>query len=138
MVDEYQDTNKVQYKFVSLLASKYGNICVVGDDDQSIYKFRGATIENILSFENTFKNAKMIRLEQNYRSTQNILNAANEVISNNTMRKGKTLWTENGQGEKLRYIQPRMSVTRLISLLRPFLTVLPTEENIPTMQFFTE
>ena len=91
MVDEYQDTNKVQYKFVSLLASKYGNICVVGDDDQSIYKFRGATIENILSFENTFKNAKMIRLEQNYRSTQNILNAANEVISNNTMRKGKTI-----------------------------------------------
>lgn len=102
MVDEYQDTNKVQYKFVSLLASKYGNICVVGDDDQSIYKFRGATIENILSFENTFKNAKMIRLEQNYRSTQNILNAANEVISNNTMRKGKTLWTENGQGEKIK------------------------------------
>ena len=102
MVDEYQDTNKVQYKFVSLLASKYGNICVVGDGDQSIYKFRGATIENILSFENTFKNAKMIRLEQNYRSTQNILNAANEVISNNTMRKGKTLWTENGQGEKIK------------------------------------
>ncbi len=101
MVDEYQDTNKVQYKFVSLLAQKYGNICVVGDDDQSIYKFRGATIENILSFENTFKGAKIIRLEQNYRSTQNILNAANEVISNNTMRKGKTLWTENGQGDKI-------------------------------------
>lgn len=101
MVDEYQDTNKVQYKFVSMLAAKYGNICVVGDDDQSIYKFRGATIENILSFENTFKGAKMIRLEQNYRSTQNILNAANEVISNNTMRKGKTLWTENSIGDKI-------------------------------------
>lgn len=101
MVDEYQDTNKVQYKFVSMLAEKYGNICVVGDDDQSIYKFRGATIENILSFEKTFKGAKIIRLEQNYRSTQNILNAANEVISNNTMRKGKTLWTENGVGDKI-------------------------------------
>lgn len=101
MVDEYQDTNKVQYKFVSMLAAKYGNICVVGDDDQSIYKFRGATIENILSFENTFKGAKMIRLEQNYRSTQNILNAANGVISNNTMRKGKTLWTENAVGDKI-------------------------------------
>ncbi len=101
MVDEYQDTNKVQYKFVSMLAEKYGNICVVGDDDQSIYKFRGATIENILSFENTFKGAKIIRLEQNYRSTQNILNAANEVISNNTVRKGKTLWTENARGDKI-------------------------------------
>ena len=101
MVDEYQDTNRVQYRFVSMLAEKYGNICVVGDDDQSIYKFRGATIENILSFENTFKGAKIIRLEQNYRSTQNILNAANAVISNNTVRKGKTLWTQNPQGEKI-------------------------------------
>ncbi|MEE0873109.1 MAG: 3'-5' exonuclease [Ruminococcus sp.] len=101
MVDEYQDTNRVQYRFVSMLAQKYGNICVVGDDDQSIYKFRGATIENILSFENTFKGAKIIRLEQNYRSTQNILNAANAVISNNTVRKGKTLWTQNPDGEKI-------------------------------------
>lgn len=101
MVDEYQDTNRVQYRFVSMLAEKYGNICVVGDDDQSIYKFRGATIENILSFENTFKGAKTIRLEQNYRSTKNILNAANEVISNNTVRKGKTLWTDNPEGEKI-------------------------------------
>ncbi|MCI7084559.1 UvrD-helicase domain-containing protein [bacterium] len=101
MVDEYQDTNKVQYKFVSMLAGKYNNICVVGDDDQSIYKFRGATIENILSFENTFKGAKVIRLEQNYRSTKNILSAANEVIANNTARKGKTLWTENGEGDKI-------------------------------------
>lgn len=101
MVDEYQDTNNVQYKFISLLAQKYGNICVVGDDDQSIYKFRGATIENILSFENTFKGAKIIRLEQNYRSTQNILNAANQVIANNAMRKGKTLWTENKTGDKI-------------------------------------
>ena len=101
MVDEYQDTNKVQYKFVSMLAQKYGNICVVGDDDQSIYKFRGATIENILSFEKTFSGARVIRLEQNYRSTQNILDAANGVISNNTIRKGKTLWTENPKGEKI-------------------------------------
>ena len=101
MVDEYQDTNKVQYKFVSMLAQKYGNICVVGDDDQSIYKFRGATIENILSFEKTFSGARVIRLEQNYRSTQDILDAANGVISNNTIRKGKTLWTENPKGEKI-------------------------------------
>lgn len=101
MVDEYQDTNKVQYKFVSMLAQMHGNICVVGDDDQSIYKFRGATIENILSFENTFKGAKVIRLEQNYRSTSTILDAANEVISNNTERKGKTLWTQNPKGEKV-------------------------------------
>ena len=101
MVDEYQDTNKVQYRFVSMLAQKYGNICVVGDDDQSIYKFRGATIENILSFEKTFSGARVIRLEQNYRSTQNILDAANGVISNNTIRKGKTLWTENPKGEKI-------------------------------------
>lgn len=123
MVDEYQDTNKVQYKFVSMLAAKYGNICVVGDDDQSIYKFRGATIENILSFENTFKGAKMIRLEQNYRSTQNILNAANGVISNNTMRKGKTLWTENAVGVKLRCILPIPSVTKLNLLQKLYLTV---------------
>ena len=101
MVDEYQDTNRVQYRFVSMLAALHGNICVVGDDDQSIYKFRGATIENILSFENTFKGARVIRLEQNYRSTQTILDAANGVISNNTVRKGKTLWTQNPKGEKI-------------------------------------
>lgn len=101
MVDEYQDTNNVQYKFVSMLAKMHNNICVVGDDDQSIYKFRGATIENILSFENEFTGATVIRLEQNYRSTSTILDAANEVIKNNTERKGKTLWTQNGEGDKI-------------------------------------
>jgi len=101
MVDEYQDTNHAQYVLVSLLASGRNNICVVGDDDQSIYRFRGATIENILNFEDEYTNAKTIRLEQNYRSTSNILNAANNVISNNKGRKGKTLWTDNGDGEKI-------------------------------------
>lgn len=99
LVDEYQDTNMVQYRLVSLLSQKRKNLCVVGDDDQSIYKFRGATIENILSFEEQFDNAKVIRLEQNYRSTQNILTCANEVIKNNTGRKGKNLWTSSGDGE---------------------------------------
>ena len=101
MVDEYQDTNHAQYMFVKLLAQKRQNLCVVGDDDQSIYKFRGATIENIMSFEKSFPRAAVIRLEQNYRSTQNILDAANAVISNNTERKGKTLWTENPAGAKI-------------------------------------
>ncbi|MBQ4105418.1 MAG: UvrD-helicase domain-containing protein [Clostridia bacterium] len=101
MVDEYQDTNRVQYRFVSLLAQKSRNLCVVGDDDQSIYRFRGATIENILSFEHTFANARVIRLEQNYRSTKTILAAANDVIVNNKQRKGKTLWTQNEEGEKI-------------------------------------
>ena len=101
MVDEYQDTNHAQYVLVSLLASVNGNICVVGDDDQSIYRFRGATIENILSFEDQYANSKVIRLEQNYRSTGNILNAANEVIRHNVGRKGKTLWTDYGDGDKI-------------------------------------
>lgn len=105
MVDEYQDTNTAQFKFVSLLVSRYENLCVVGDDDQSIYKFRGANIGNILGFERVFPNAKVIRLEQNYRSTQNILDAANGVIANNTERKEKTLWTENPEGEKIHFRQ---------------------------------
>ncbi len=105
MVDEYQDTNTAQFKFISLLAQKYENLCVVGDDDQSIYKFRGANIGNILGFERIFPEAKVIRLEQNYRSTQNILNAANRVISNNTERKVKTLWTENEEGSKVHFRQ---------------------------------
>lgn len=105
MVDEYQDTNTVQFKFVSLLAGKYKNLCVVGDDDQSIYKFRGANIKNILNFENEFHDARVIKLEQNYRSTSNILNAANAVIRNNVGRKDKSLWTENGEGEKIQFRQ---------------------------------
>ena len=105
MVDEYQDTNTAQFKFISLLAQRYQNLCVVGDDDQSIYKFRGANIGNILGFEHVFPDARVIRLEQNYRSTKNILNAANQVIANNTERKAKTLWTENEEGSKVHFRQ---------------------------------
>ena len=105
MVDEYQDTNTVQFKLISILARKYQNLCVVGDDDQSIYKFRGANIKNILDFESVFEDAHVIKLEQNYRSTENILNAANAVISNNLGRKSKRLWTENGEGDKIQFQQ---------------------------------
>lgn len=102
LVDEYQDTNHLQYLLTSLLSGKRQNLCVVGDDDQSIYRFRGATIENILSFERQYSGARVIRLEQNYRSTQTILSAANAVIDNNTARKGKELWTDKGEGSKLK------------------------------------
>lgn len=105
MVDEYQDTNTAQFQLIRLLAGKYKNLCVVGDDDQSIYKFRGANIYNILNFEKHFPDAVTIKLEQNYRSTQNILNAANGVIANNVGRKSKTLWTANDAGEKIEFEQ---------------------------------
>lgn len=105
MVDEYQDTNTAQFKFVSILADKYRNLCVVGDDDQSIYKFRGANIYNILNFEDTYPDAKTIKLEENYRSTKNILGAANEVIHNNHGRKSKKLWTSNEQGNLVEFQQ---------------------------------
>ena len=105
MVDEYQDTNTAQFRLISLLASRYENLCVVGDDDQSIYRFRGANIRNILEFENHFPNAKVIRLEQNYRSTGRILQAANHVIANNEERKDKTLWTANEEGDKVHFRQ---------------------------------
>ena len=105
MVDEYQDTNTVQFELVSILAGKYKNLCVVGDDDQSIYKFRGANIKNILNFEEVFADTKVIKLEQNYRSTTTILDAANSVIRNNKGRKEKVLWTDNGQGEKIQFRQ---------------------------------
>ena len=105
MVDEYQDTNVAQYKFVSLLAGENGNLCVVGDDDQSIYSFRGATIENILNFEKQYKGCAVVRLEQNYRSTETILNAANAVISHNARRKKKKLWSELGEGNKIHIVK---------------------------------
>ena len=105
MVDEYQDTNTVQFELVRLLAAGSRNLCVVGDDDQSIYKFRGANIKNILNFEKFFEDAKVIKLEQNYRSTSNILNAANAVIHHNIGRKDKTLWTDNGEGDKINFRQ---------------------------------
>jgi DNA helicase-2/ATP-dependent DNA helicase PcrA len=105
MVDEYQDTNTAQFELIRLLASKYENLCVVGDDDQSIYKFRGANIGNILNFEHYFPNAAVIKLEQNYRSTQNILDAANGVIANNYGRKEKALWTQNDAGDKVQFCQ---------------------------------
>ena len=104
MVDEYQDTNHAQYRLISLLAQGSGNLCVVGDDDQSIYKFRGATIENILNFEEQFRGCRVIRLEQNYRSTGRILDAANAIIARNQGRKGKTLWTQNPEGDPLRLV----------------------------------
>ena len=105
MVDEYQDTNTAQFELIRLLADKYRNLCVVGDDDQSIYKFRGANIHNILDFEKVFSEAKVIKLEQNYRSTKKILEAANCVIRNNTARKEKALWTENEEGERIHFRQ---------------------------------
>ena len=117
-VDEYQDTNMAQFELVRLLADKYKNICVVGDDDQSIYKFRGANVENILNFEKNFPGAKVVRLEQNYRSTKNILDAANAVIKNNKNRKAKSLWTDKGEGAKITFYHvdnPYVEADRVIS-----------------------
>ena len=122
-VDEYQDTNTAQFVLVGLLAKKYKNICVVGDDDQSIYKFRGANISNILNYEKVFPNAKVIRLEQNYRSTQNILAAANGVIANNRKRKVKKLWTQNEEGAMIKLFHvdnPYMEADRVVTQIRAF------------------
>ncbi|MBR3245645.1 MAG: UvrD-helicase domain-containing protein, partial [Parasporobacterium sp.] len=122
-VDEYQDTNTAQFVFVSLLAKKYQNICVVGDDDQSIYKFRGANIGNILNFEKVFPKARVIRLEQNYRSTKVILDAANNVIKNNSKRKEKKLWTENEEGSRIRLFHvdnPYVEADRVVSQIQKF------------------
>ena len=122
MVDEYQDTNTAQFKLVSLLAGKYKNLCVVGDDDQSIYKFRGANIGNILNFEKAYPGARVIKLEQNYRSTQNILNAANEVIRHNRGRKAKTLWTANEEGNLVQFKQFETAAEEADAIVRDILT----------------
>lgn len=116
MVDEYQDTNKVQYRLISLLAKKYGNICVVGDDDQSIYRFRGADIRNILDFENDFKSTVTVKLEDNYRSTKNILDAANGVIANNTKRKEKRLRSNKETGEKVHFATPTNAIDEAVKV----------------------
>ena len=138
MVDEYQDTSMVQFKLVDLLAGKYRNICVVGDDDQSIYKFRGANIENILSFEKAFSGAKVIKLEQNYRSTQNILNAANGVIRNNRGRKDKTLWTANDEGNLVRFLQFDTAYEEAEAIVKTYDGKRKRQAgNIPTLPCFT-
>lgn len=134
MVDEYQDTNRVQFKLVDQLAGKYRNICVVGDDDQSIYKFRGADIENILSFESAFPGAHVIKLEQNYRSTQNILSAANEVICHNRGRKDKTLWTSNGEGDQVKLAQFDTAYEEADYIVKDILTE-TEKENRPFSDF---
>ncbi|WP_077611083.1 DNA helicase PcrA [Clostridium sp. Marseille-P2415] len=121
MVDEYQDTNTAQFKLISLLAGKYKNLCVVGDDDQSIYKFRGANVENILNFEKAYPGAKVIKLEQNYRSSQSILNAANEVIRHNRGRKDKTLWTANEEGPLVQFKQFENASEEADSIVRDIL-----------------
>ena len=138
MVDEYQDTNTVQFRLVSLLAGKYRNLCVVGDDDQSIYKFRGANIRNILDFEKEFSDAKVIKLEQNYRSVGNVLEVANSVIRNNKGRKEKTLWTDNEKGEKIRLRQFDTAYEKRSLLQRILRTKRHREQITVIMQFYTE
>ncbi|MCF0121773.1 MAG: UvrD-helicase domain-containing protein [Lachnospiraceae bacterium] len=123
-IDEYQDTNIAQFEFVNLLAKKYQNICAVGDDNQSIYKFQGANIENILNFEEAFPKTKIIRLEQNYRSTKTILDAANHVIQNNTKRKEKSLWTENETGTKIQFFHTKSPYTEASLIIEQILKFL--------------
>ena len=138
LIDEYQDTNHLQYLLAALLAGGQKNICVVGDDDQSIYRFRGATIENILSFEQEYQNARVIRLEQNYRSTGNILEAANAVIRNNRGRKGKNLWTDHGEGKKYSSIPPEMNGRRACTLPRSCFEPMERGSSGRIVRFSTE
>jgi UvrD/REP helicase. len=136
MVDEYQDTNRPQYEFVNLLAKRYRNLCVVGDDDQSIYGWRGADIKNILDFEKDYPEAKVIKLEQNYRSTQIILDAANNVIDNNIKRKKKQLWTDNKDGEKIIVCEVQNEREEANFIIDRIKDLIANGKNILILQFY--
>src|SRR5699024_7677202 len=129
LIDEYQDTNEAQYLLTKYLSSKYRNLCCVGDNDQSIYAFRNANYKNILNFEKDFEDAKVIMLEQNYRSTKTILNAANSVIKNNKLRKDKNLWSDNEEGEKITYYKAYDEIDEAFYIIRKIKEITSAKKN---------